>query len=200
MNAASVLEASYNVTPEDVLAGIHVFRVHDVSDLTTVLSGSLPEIVHHYHTTAQPVKLVVIDSIAFPFRAADPGSDFIARTRHLTATAAALSELASTYQIAVVAINQMTTKFMSTMNSTGNELNTNNSSMKLVPALGESWAHAVTTRLVLSANEGNQQRICTLTKSPRLPTGSAAFQIVEAGVRGVEYTHSSKRQRTEDPQ
>lgn len=224
-------QRGWNATADDILANIHVFRVHSVTDLTTVISGALPELVDRLATSSTststsqpqppPVRLIVIDSLAFPHRAAaDPETtDFVARTRQLTATAAALSQLAVTYQTAVVAINQMTTKLFyphpsNTNNNTSTNSNNSSSWMdsngttttsnscsqtKLVPALGESWAHAVTTRLLLTVDSNSQhshqqelQRRCTLTKSPRMPNGSAIFTIVEAGVRGVEYKASKK--------
>ena len=117
----------------------------------------------------------------------------MARTRQLTNHCHHLTQLALQYNLAVVVVNQMTTK---------GDL--------LVPALGESWAHAVTTRLLLSGSgsgDGSvstlhqqQPRTCRLTKSPRLPSGAADFQIVEAGVRGMEYkvnhNQENKRART----
>jgi RAD51-like protein 2 len=198
----------WNVTAEDILANIYVFRAHDVSDLIALLSGALPDLVDRLSSTdngSSPVRLVVIDSLAFPYRASD-GTDFVARTRQLTNTAAQLNQLASKYQLAVVTINQMTTKFSPTLAmendpSSNNANGGSNSSVPaatLVPALGESWAHAVTTRLILS--QGQQQtapihRQCTLAKSPRFPTASATFVIVQAGIRGAEYA-SAKKPRT----
>ena len=202
---------AWSVTPQDILAGIHVFRVHDAAHLEAVLHGALPALLLHQKqqqqqqqqqqsanlsTICNSIKLVVIDSMAFPYRALDVNSDFVARTRQLTNHCHHLTQLALQYNLAVVVVNQMTTK---------GDL--------LVPALGESWAHAVTTRLLLSSDIGgggvstqpHQQqqptRTCRLTKSPRLPSGAANFQIVEAGVRGMEYkvnnhNNENKRART----
>eukprot|EP00814_Leptocylindrus_danicus_P002573 CAMPEP_0116004560 /NCGR_PEP_ID=MMETSP0321-20121206/666_1 /TAXON_ID=163516 /ORGANISM="Leptocylindrus danicus var. danicus, Strain B650" /LENGTH=117 /DNA_ID=CAMNT_0003472867 /DNA_START=179 /DNA_END=532 /DNA_ORIENTATION=+ len=70
------------------------------------------------------------------------------------------------------------------------------SESRLVPALGESWAHCTTTRLLLShvhlpsngaANSRNNQslrtRRCTLVKSPHKPAASADFVVLEVGIR-----------------
>jgi RAD51-like protein 2 len=214
----------WNVTADDILEGIHVFRCHDVSELTAVLSGALPALVERRRQASLsdphrqlPVRLVVIDSVAFPYRAerddergvvaADgqrPSSDYyVTRTRRLTATASALSELAAAHDLAVVAVNQMTTKIggpdaiATTTTTTNYSADWSSGGSKLVPALGESWAHAVCTRLVLLQNDNSsssngRRRTCALTKSPRFPNASSDFQIVEQGVRGVEHCYDSR--------
>ena len=73
------------------------------------------------HLATTQVKLVVIDSIAFHYRA--DASDAARRTRDLTATAAELMRLANTARLAVVIMNQVTTQ----VGAEGG---------KLVPALG----------------------------------------------------------------
>lgn len=163
-------------TPDNVLEGIHVYRVHDEAAQTAVFH-SLPSFIQQRATLAQrPIKLVIIDSIAFHYRAAPPDSDFVQRTQSLTRQAAFLADLANRFDLAVVAINQMTTKVLGGT---------------MQPALGESWAHAVTTRILLR-REGDQ-RVCELTKSPRLASGTANFQVMERGIRGVD---SNKRQKS----
>ncbi len=95
----------------------------------------------------------------------------MARTRSLTNIAAFLADLATQFDVAVVCINQMTTKV-------------ENDSSKLVPALGESWGHATTTRILLSqVGQDSSIRRCTLVKSPHKAAGSALYQIREAGIR-----------------
>lgn len=103
---------------------------------------------------------------------APPGSDYMARTRSLTNIAAFLADLATQFDVAVVCINQMTTKVG------------DNDTSKLVPALGESWGHATTTRILLSqAGQDPSIRRCTLVKSPHKAAGSALYQIRETGIR-----------------
>lgn len=171
------LPECWDITPEEILTGIHVIRVHDNAALQATLEGSLPQLIREREQAESPIKLVVVDSIAFPVRAAPmsaTGGDvefFVARSRQLTVYANQLAQLASRHNLAVVAINQMTTK----LKDDGGEL---------IPALGESWAHAVTTRLVLSHR--GDERTCTLVKSPRLPAASAKYQVTRVGIRGVE--------------
>lgn len=221
-------------TPQEILRGIHVFRVHDEASQTATIY-SLPEFLQKRAEMGRPVRLVVVDSIAFHYRVskvncllqsllacvivkviriaffslipiptthytqcAPPGSDYMARTRSLTNVAAFLADIATKFDVAVVAINQMTTKVSGD----------NNDISKLVPALGESWGHATTTRLLLSQVAGGADpsiRRCTLVKSPHKAQGSALYQVRETGIRdpppttgnptGTTSSHSAKRPR-----
>jgi len=72
---------------------------------------------------------------------------------------------------------------------------------RLIPALGESWAHSTTTRLLLACCDDEQpttgvygrcdgesgvkeiRRVCRLVKSPHKAAGIAYFSITEFGVR-----------------
>jgi RecA/RadA recombinase len=153
--------------------------------------------------------LIVIDSIAFHFRAVTPTDSqyYIQRTKTLTQLAAYLGDLASHYNLAVVAINQMTTKFIPQQ---GGKTNNGTFLSTHVPALGESWAHSTTTRVLLKNDEFfvsttpqeeddndisrkpglgqpqvRQERSCVLVKSPNRPPGSAIFQITQDGIRDV---------------
>ena len=117
----------------------------------------------------------------------------MARTRSLSTVASFLSDIATSFEIAVVVINQMTTKF-GISNATSGQ--TGESQSRLVPALGESWAHATTTRLVLSipSSVNNQaHRTCTLVKSPHKPCGTATYKVLECGIRDIDTPDMSSR-------
>lgn len=66
---------------------------------------------------------------------------------------------------------------------------------RLVPALGDSWAHATTTRILLApcgddgggSAAGGTRRMCRLVKSPHKAAGTAYFSITEYGVRDCCY-------------
>lgn len=73
------------------------------------------------------------------------------------------------------------------------------STSSLVPALGDTWAHAITTRLLLHwdhsglyamSNNSHQrrQRVATLVKSPAMPLQSVAFVVNKKGIRDVPST------------
>lgn len=206
----------WDISPEQILDRIHVYRVHDEIELQTVLVGAVPELVKKYESTSHPIRLIVIDSIAFPFRSSlasflalspimdgngntsanssscNDSTAYIARTRQLMTIVSELGLLATRYMLAVVAINQMTTKQQQNQQANDEGGSTTTTNNVLVPALGESWAHAVTIRLVLSVSkvtttEQQQRRVCTLIKSPSLPPGSVEYQIVESGIRNIDY-------------
>jgi len=187
--------------PENILDGIHVYRVHDEAAQTAAIH-SLPAFLKEREANGMPVRVVVIDSIAFHYRCAAAHYDFKSRTRQLASVAAYLSDLSANFDLAVVAVNQMTTKIGAGVGSSsgggGPESDTYGDS-RLVPALGESWAHSTTTRLLLTMDggfqavamglggieggEGGATRRCRLVKSPHKPAGVAAFQVLEQGIR-----------------
>ncbi|XP_058139886.1 DNA repair protein RAD51 homolog 3 isoform X3 [Dasypus novemcinctus] len=69
----------------------------------------------------------------------------------------------------VILTNQMTTKFDKNQTS-------------LVPALGESWGHAATIRLIFHWDR-KQSRLATLCKSPNQKESTVLFQITSQGFR-----------------
>eukprot|EP00804_Cyclotella_cryptica_P021960 CCRYP_000904-RA/>CCRYP_000904-RA protein AED:0.26 eAED:0.26 QI:0/-1/0/1/-1/1/1/0/360 len=181
-------------TPEGILEGIHIFRVHDEAAQTCTLY-SLPQFLIEQEENGRPVKLLVVDSLAFHYRVASSANSkdtgrktSLPNTNNLTRMATFLLELASEFELAVVAMNHVTTK-MDKDDATG-------SGTKLVPSLGESWAHSVTSRLMIDHyrrvnadalyTEGMEElRVCTLVKSPHKPPGTALFTITDKGIRGA---------------
>ncbi len=148
------------------------------------------------------VRLVVLDSVAFHFR--HDWDDFAMRARMLNCMSQRLANIATNHSTAgrprhmflgsscrchfphdhrmrtdlgtfsfsaVVLMNQVTTK-----------INTDKSSY-LAPALGESWAHACTNRMMLTWENG--ERMATLIKSPSRRRDSKPYQITAQGVRGL---------------
>jgi RAD51-like protein 2 len=162
-------------TPEAILQGIHVLRVHDETAQTATIHA-LPNLLEQYPN----VRLIIIDSIAFHYRCAPPNqnTNYMQRTKSLVGIASFLGELATTRNLAILIVNQMTTK-----------INANGGS-RLVPALGESWAHATTTRLLLQ-QENNKTYTCRLIKSPNKAQGTATYTIANVGIRDQGSTSSS---------
>jgi len=194
-NAISSLVPS-SLTPESILEGIHIFRVHDEASQTCTLYN-LPKFLLELEEKGTPVKLIVIDSLAFHYRVASSSSftngnnssnnknSSLSTTHNLTRMAAFLTELASEFDLAVVAMNHLTTKIEK-------DDNNNAGGTKLVPALGESWAHSITSRLMIDhyrsstgTHNMDEWRTCTLVKSPHKPNGTALFMITDKGIRGV---------------
>ena len=190
------------LTPESVLEGIHIFRVHDESSQTCTLYN-LPTFLLDLEQKGTPARILVIDSIAFHYRVASSANSFsttsnnngknksnsLSNTHNLTRMATFLIELADQFEIAVVVMNHLTTRLEK------GDANNQGGGMKLVPALGESWAHAITSRLMIDHYRHDptspiivapgELRTCTLIKSPHKPCGTALFTITDKGVRGV---------------
>ncbi|XP_051680762.1 DNA repair protein RAD51 homolog 3 isoform X17 [Oryctolagus cuniculus] len=77
----------------------------------------------------------------------------------------------------VILTNQMTTKI-------------EKDQALLVPALGESWGHAATIRLVFHWDQ-NQSRLATLYKSPSQKESTVLFEITSQGFRDAVATACS---------
>lgn len=117
---------------------------------------------------------MVIDSIASPFRYGF--QDMGLRNRILSGLSQNLIQLAVTRHIAVALTNQMTTKIT--------KKQAVNKTAQLTPALGESWGHVCTIRVVLYWNEG--VRWAWLLKSPNQREQTASYQITGDGVRDTQ--------------
>ena len=211
--------------PSTILDGIHVIRVHDMAAQTCAIHN-LANLLQSRRDSGTPVRAVVVDSVAFHYRASPNdvvGNSYGGRTKSLTRLAATLSDLAKEYDVAVLAVNQMTTRVGSAVDQnigpsaggadeggigggTGADLNIPSS--RLTPALGESWSHSTTTRLLLTqlkggiggsvygssstGNDGESDlRRCRLVKCPHKATGVADFQVNGSGIRDVPVSTSS---------
>ncbi|XP_022086400.1 DNA repair protein RAD51 homolog 3-like isoform X2 [Acanthaster planci] len=158
---------------EKLLSGIHFFRCHDYTELLALVN-LLPEILEKH----KKVKLVVIDSIAFHFR--HDFDDLSLRTRLLNGLAQSLIKIASEHRLAVVLTNQMTT-------------HVGDGPSHLIPALGESWGHACTVRLVLFWKDS--QRYANLYKSPNKQEMTVPYQITMDGLRSVPRSEDELQSR-----
>ena len=161
-------------TVETVLNRIHLFRCHETTELLAALD-MLPSYVETHR-----VKLVVIDSIAFHFR--QDFKDMALRTTILAKMTNRMMNLATSKQVAVVTVNQVTVK--------PDHLS---GGARMLPALGESYAHACTTRVILSWEKN--MRTAYLYKSPRLPPGRAKYAVTNGGLRDVR----NQKRQARDP-
>eukprot|EP01135_Chromosphaera_perkinsii_P002270 Nk52_evm56s221 gene=Nk52_evmTU56s221 len=158
--------AKFNV--EHILSNILYFRVHDYVEQISV-TRVLDEIVNE----VPDVKVIIIDSVAFHFR--HDVENFSLRNRLLNITSQTLMKLAKEYNLAVVIVNQMTTKIRS-----------GNSAIwsSLVPALGESWGHCCTNRFLLRWVDGVRQM--SLFKSANRERAVANYCVTQSGIRSCE--------------
>eukprot|EP01125_Pyxidicula_operculata_P000937 TRINITY_DN1080_c4_g1_i1.p1 TRINITY_DN1080_c4_g1~~TRINITY_DN1080_c4_g1_i1.p1 ORF type:complete len:425 (+),score=99.67 TRINITY_DN1080_c4_g1_i1:156-1430(+) len=146
---------------DKILNSIYYYRLHDYIE-QIALVNILPSFLRDHPL----VRLIVIDSVAFLFR--HGFDDLGTRTRLLQSMANQLNAIASQFQVAIVLINQVTTKFQ-------------NDRAVLVPALGETWSHAATNRVMLFW-EGSLRK-ARLIKSPNNEDRTVTYCIVPAGIR-----------------
>lgn len=159
----ALLAEARKLDPDRILERIHFFRARDVTEQLAVID-ILPSFVREHPS----VKLVIIDSIAFHFR--QDFEDMGVRTRRLMQMAQSLMELAHKRDLAIVMTNHVTTRVMAEGKS------------RLVPALGDSWAHAATNRVLCYWQDG--KRHAYVFKSPFLPAAGAEFTVSSDGIRG----------------
>lgn len=147
------------------LEGISLFRCHDQAELLATIHN-LPAFLKN----KTRIKCIIIDSIAFHFR--QDLQDISTRNRMLCQLAQTLNKLAYEYKLAVVLINHVTTKIVKgggeggggssrlsfggggDEERGGSNVNFVDGSKRLVPALGEQWAHCVTNRVLLYWQQG----------------------------------------------
>lgn len=156
------ISTTFNVN--SILSHIYYYRIHDYIEQLALIN-LLPQILTEQYPN---VKLIVIDSITFHFR--HDFDNMSIRTRLLNTMAQNLMYLAEKHGIAVVLINQMTTK-----------IDSHSDHSTLVPALGESWGHNCTNRIILYWNQG--QRNAYLFKSPSKKADIAPYVVSEEGIR-----------------
>uniref|UniRef100_A0A7C9CVE7 DNA repair protein RAD51 homolog 3 n=2 Tax=Opuntia streptacantha TaxID=393608 RepID=A0A7C9CVE7_OPUST len=157
--------------PENFLASIFYFRVCSYTEQVAMMNHLEKFVLEH-----QDVKVIIIDSITFYFR--QDFEDLALRTRILGGMALKLMKLAQKFNLAVVVLNQVTNKYVE-------------GSHQLALALGDSWSHASTNRIILYWKEDD--RYAYLDKSPSLPSASAPYSITSKGIRDRSSTPIWKR-------
>ncbi|RIA97301.1 RAD51-like protein c-like protein [Glomus cerebriforme] len=168
---------------ETVMSKIYVSKVHNCDELIALI-----KILDEFLQEHPRVKLLVIDSIAFHFR--QQFDNMALRTRLLNGLAQDLNKFAQSYELAVVIFNQMTTKF-----KISGRYNLKDQAA-LVPALGESWSHQCTNRVVLYWR--NEIRCAQLVKSPSLQETTVHYQINSNGIRDYQADSISGKRRWEE--
>ena len=201
---AIMRRAVADFTVERVLQGTHYLRILDLVEFVSVLL-SLPTILSQ--EPYRNVRLVLIDSMAFHFRFGDAVADFAQRSRMLFSLGSSLqNQVASDRRIAVIVTNHVTQRYL----DGGNDQRTT----ELVPALGDAWSHAVSTRLVIRHPGGahqatiledgvSQLRHIALLKDSTRPRGECMIRLCPKGIRNSRpptlqsISEGQKRQRDE---
>ncbi|XP_032522150.2 DNA repair protein RAD51 homolog 3 [Danaus plexippus] len=156
-----LLDTSIAISEEDALKKFHYIKTIGLEKFCSFLN-QLP----NYLTEYPNVKLIVIDSIAFPFK--EGSISLKQRTGLLFRLMADLHKLAVDKQIAVVLTNEMSNRL-------------GLSSGALVGALGDAWAHRCNIRLLLCADKN--ESCAVLAKSNTAPEAAVKFKITREGIR-----------------
>ncbi|KAL0228323.1 hypothetical protein RCL1_004466 [Eukaryota sp. TZLM3-RCL] len=157
-------------TVESIAGSTLVYRIFDYVELLALLY-CLEDIIQKsaQNPTESPIKLIVLDSIAAPFKTAF-GDDFATRSRVLHEVMTLLRVVACQYEVAVVITNQMVVK---------------PNISKAVPLLGESFGQYSHHRFVIDhCRDSPKLRTLSITKSCCYPIGEAVFEISDVGIRG----------------
>ncbi|CAB4269729.1 unnamed protein product [Prunus armeniaca] len=155
------------IQPTDILKNIFYFRICSYTEQIALINHLDKFILEH-----KDVKIVIIDSVTFHFR--QDFEDLALRTRLLGGMALKLMNLANKYNLAVVIFNQVTTKHKE-------------GSFQLSLALGDSWSHCCTNRVILYWN--GDERNAHIDKSPSLKSASAPFSVTRKGIRNSASNH-----------
>ena len=165
-----MMEVLNNFTIEKILSSIYYYRVMSIWELTGLLLV-LPEFLKS-HTK---VKLIVVDSIAFHLRksSSDDTKDSLKKS-----IAQSLSDMAKTFDLAVVTTNQVTTKFAQQQGDFSNK-----KIAYVAPALNHLWVNQVTTSIFMEFVGSG--RFARLVKGYFGKDVSIPFRITPAGFRGL---------------
>jgi len=158
---------------QEVIENVILYNPSSTQELMTILNTRLEEDIIRQNSSMFPIRLIIIDSIAAPLlceRNAPQRSKIIFEMSQL------LKRIADEWNLAVVVTNQI----VSTNNVTVNS------------ALGTSWYHCVTTRLLLQQQQvsvpmegeasSHFSRIAKIQKSNIAGLKSVHFQITQIGI------------------
>lgn len=153
------------------------------TNTNTTTSSNIPQL---------PIKLIIIDSIAFLFRANT--QDYSTKNRLLSQLLTQLNQLANQYQIAIVLINHVITKKRHSSPENSTTMTNNTQELTIVPALGEFYSHMLTNRVLLhwknnhsttSMSSINLTRQASLLKSSSMPRNTIDFMVNHKGIRDI---------------
>ncbi|GLD92871.1 hypothetical protein PINS_up001450 [Pythium insidiosum] len=160
----------------EVLSRIRVQRVESLAEFLHQMK-SLEDLV----TTAN-VQLIIVDSIA-ALRIKSQNVSFAQWEHHLLAITRQLKYVGDLHRVFLLTTNRATT-----VESEGGSFTR--------PSLGDTWAHCVTTRLVLERQ--HRSRVLTVVKCPSAENIIQPFEITESGVEPIEDDGFSARPIADD--
>ncbi|KFO22294.1 DNA repair protein XRCC3 [Fukomys damarensis] len=166
---------------QSIRFGDRIFIEHtaDVDALLQCVSQKVPVLL-----SQGLARLLVVDSVAAPFRCEFDGQASVARARCLQSLGATLRWLSSTFQIPVLCVNQVT----EAVEQLGSQ------DERLCPALGITWANQLLMRLMADRVREEEAmlgpsscptRTLRVVFAPHLPPCSCSYIVSEEGVRGT---------------
>ncbi|XP_013000415.2 DNA repair protein XRCC3 isoform X1 [Cavia porcellus] len=167
--------------------GDQIFVEHaaDVDTLLECVSRRVPMLL-----SRGMARLLVVDSVAAPFRCEFDGQASVTRARCLQSLGATLRRLSAAFQSPVLCVNQVT----EAVEQPGPQ------EERLCPALGITWANQLLMRLMVDRvrEEETTLGLCSrpartlrVVFAPHLPPGSCSYTVNEEGVRGTPGTMAS---------
>ncbi|KAK8817308.1 hypothetical protein WA556_003202, partial [Blastocystis sp. ATCC 50177/Nand II] len=142
------------------LGNVFVWKIPSL-ELFLQLLDSLPLFLSSHPN----IRLIVIDSIAYPFR---QFTDMIERSVKLSAAIRALTSLASQHMLAILVTNHITS-------FTPDSESPLNTTQIIQPLLGPVWWHAVTNQLLLTMSMDGRREL-RVQKSSYLPSTQIPFR------------------------
>lgn len=152
---------------QHILQNIYCYRLYDSTEQLACVK-TLPLFLAAHRN----VRVIIMDSVAFHFRRGF--KDYSLRARLLTGLAQDLLKIGNDYDVAVVVMNQVTTKIGPRVE--------NKDDSSLTPALGESWSHACTNRVMLYWDD-HGARHAKILKSPSQKVADVVYYVTGTGVR-----------------
>ncbi|XP_013119520.2 DNA repair protein RAD51 homolog 3 [Stomoxys calcitrans] len=149
---------------ENILQNISYVYCNNYKDLMAIVLN-----LRNILNEDKKLKLIVIDSFSFILRQLE---DVSLRTRVNYEILTDLQNLALEFDIAIIITNELTTRCI------GNN-------WLVCPALGESHAHKINTRLLLSRDPNEDYHIVLIEKSVLCDKLAFRFKIKPGGIRSV---------------
>lgn len=175
---------------QDMLDNIVIYNPNDTYELKAIIEKQDEDIVSRLSSSAYPVKLIIIDSIAAPIRRDFGEGTAPQRVSIVFRIAQTLKRIADQLQVAVVVINQV--------DKVEKYHQDNHGLSEMTAALGPSWHHCVTTRIALEHQydphqddsmiytDRGRKRIATIVKSNMVPKSSISYEVNQRGVCDFE--------------
>ncbi|KAF4018169.1 hypothetical protein G4228_009638 [Cervus hanglu yarkandensis] len=173
--------------PGDVISkikfGHQIFIEHaaDVDTLLHCVSEKVPVLL-----ARGMARLVVVDSVAAPFRCEFDGAALALRAQRLLALGAELRRLSCAFRSPVLCVNQVTEALEEQDSVAGLP--------GMSPALGITWANQLLVRLLADRQRPEEAalappgRTLRVVFAPHLPPSSCSYTITSEGVRGTPGT------------